>query len=156
MKKLISATGYLWAIACLLIVPVTFIANDSLALQLSRMPFMKIHPRYSGGEVLRTYESNGMKIRINRPVFDALLGESKIGFVQVTFTGTGRLPENIRESIDYNGDGEADFTVYISTVSGNTELTSHNPLVKSLDVSSRLKEDWVVRVNIEQGTSKSE
>jgi len=150
MKKILTIPAYIWAVACFLLVPVTFIKNDAFAEQLAKLPFMKIHPKYNGGELNRNYEKDGLSVRINRPVYAALFGEGNKGFVQVTFSAPAQLPEQINQTIDYNFDNNPDFQVTINTLNGETNLIPLDQTVKSVYASSKVKEDWVIRVNIEK------
>jgi hypothetical protein len=150
MKRLLTIPAYLWAIACLLIVPIAFYSNDSLAKQLAKLPFMKIHPRYSGGEVYKTYQKDSLKITVNKPVFESLIGKSRNGFVQVMFSAERTLPAEIDENIDYDDDGNPDFRVCINTATGATNITSMTPLVKSLLASSRVYDNWIIRINLDR------
>jgi hypothetical protein len=146
MKKILTIPSYLWAVMCLLLIPVTFIKNDALATQLARLPFMKVHPVYSGGAINRSYLSGGLQVTLHDPVF--IRGNK--GFVQVSFSTIDSLPKIIRESIDFDFDKQPDFAVTIDTKSGTTHLGNKGAKVKSLKVSSRVKNDWVIRVNIEK------
>lgn len=149
MRKILTIPAYLWALACFLLIPVTFVRNDAFAKQLSTLSFMKVHPVYSGGEVNRTYEKDSLLISLNKPVAVTLLGDRK-QMVQVSFSKRGQLPGMIDQTIDYNLDGNPDFRVIINTTNGETNLTPIDQTVKSLWLSSRLKEDWVIRVNLEK------
>jgi hypothetical protein len=150
MKKLLFIPAYIWAFACFLLIPVTFIKNDTLAEQLARLPFMKIHPKYSGGKENRTYMANGLLITVNEPVYGGIKGRRSNGFVQVKFSGTNKLPAAIHETVDFDFNGQPDFEVSINTGNGVTELARLNPHVKSLEISSKVKNDWVIRVNIDK------
>jgi hypothetical protein len=150
MKKILAIPAYIWAVACFLLVPVTFIKNEAFAEQLAKLPFMKIHPKYKGGELNRSYEHNGLSVKINMPVFAALFGEGNKGFVQVAFSAPAQLPEQIEETIDYNFDNSPDFRVTINTLSGETILIPLDQTVKSLYASSKVKDDWVIRVNLKK------
>lgn len=155
MKKLLAIPAYLWAIACLLLIPITFIGNESFAKELSRLPFMKIHPVYSGGEQARVITDTVLETTIYKPVFESLFGESKTGFVQVKFSSlSDTLPPVIKRDIDYNCDNAIDFGVEINTVTGETKLTAINCLVKNINISSRVKEAWIVRVSIKNPKRK--
>jgi hypothetical protein len=149
MKKLISIPAYLWAVMCFLLVPITFIQNGAFAKQLAKLPFMKVHPIYSGGELNRKYQEDSLFIAVNQPVKAALFNDSK-QMVQVTFSTKGQLPEWIDQTIDYNFDASPDFEVVINTLNGETKLTPLSTTVKSLYASSKVKENWVIRVNLEK------
>jgi hypothetical protein len=150
MKKILSIPAYMWAVTCFLMVPVTFIKNDAFAEQLAKLPFMRIHPKYNGGELNRNYENDGLSIKVNMPVYAALFGESNKGFMQVTFSALAQLPEQIDQTIDYNFDSSPDFKVSINTLNGETNLIPLDQTVKSLYASSKVKDSWVIRVNLEK------
>jgi hypothetical protein len=150
MKKILSIPAYLWAIACFLLIPVTFIKNDAFAEQLAKLPFMKIHPVYSGGDLENKFERDDLVVAVNKPVNTAVFGKGKKEMVQVTFSATGGLPELIDQTIDYDFDTHPDFQVIINTTNGETNLTPLNPVVKSIWASSKVKENWVIRVNLQK------
>jgi len=150
MKKLLSIPAYLWAVACLLLIPVTFVKNDTFAEQLAKLPFMKVHPVYNGGEINREYSKDDIDITVNKPVGTTLFNNPHKRVVQVIFSASGKLPEMIDQTIDYNFDNTPDFKVRINTQNGQTDLMPLDQYVKSLRASSAVKETWVIRVNIEE------
>jgi hypothetical protein len=75
-------------------------------------------------------------------------GRNSDGFVQVRFAGIHELPSSIQEIIDYDFDGQPDLKVSINTINGVSELTKLSPRIKSLGISSKVKKDWVIRINI--------
>lgn len=150
MKKLLSIPAYLWAVACLLLIPVTFVKNDAFAEQLAKLPFMKVHPVYNGGEFNREYSKDDIDIAVNKPVGTTLFNNPHKRVVQIMFSASGRLPEMIDQTIDYNFDNTPDFKVRINTQNGQTDLMPLDHYVKSLRASSAVKETWVIRVNIEE------
>lgn len=131
---------------CVLLIPITFVGNDYFARQFARLPFMKVNPIYTGGDIARSYVQDDMTITINKPVFESLVGSSSKGFVQVKFSGVKQLPTLIHQAIDYNDDGEPDFNLDINTLTGDTKFESLSEYVSALNVSSKVKNDWVVRV----------
>jgi hypothetical protein len=149
MKKILNIPAYIWAFACLIVLIITFMNNDALAKQMSRLPFMKIHPKYQGGELNRSYEENGLKIAVNKSVHSSLFKSSHKGYVQVTFSNDSTLPRQISETIDYDFNGEPDFTVSVSTADGKTHFNALTPVVKSLVASSRVKKSWMIRVALD-------
>src|SRR5512133_1753249 len=145
MKKLRIIPAYIWASICLILIPVTFIKNDALAEKLARLPFMKIHPRYSGGAERIAYIDSGLHISVYEPVYSGITGKGSDGFVQVKFAGTANMPATINQAIDYDLDGESDFRVSIITATGVTTLEKIDARVRSLQVSSRVKDYWLIR-----------
>jgi hypothetical protein len=150
MKKFLTIPAYFWAVICMLLIPVTFIGSSNFAKNLAKLPFMKVHPAFTGGETDRTYVSDSLTVTVNKPVFPALFGEGKRGFVQVRFSGKVPLPAVIEETIDFDNDNSSDFSLKISTKTGETTLQPLNGKVRNSFVSTRVKEDWVVRVDLIQ------
>jgi hypothetical protein len=148
MKKIWIFPAYLWASLCIILIPVTFMGNDGLARQLAKLSFMKVNPIYSGGETDHSYSHDSLTITINKPVFEALIGESAKGFVQVRFSAGDKLPGHIAEEIDYDNDGKSDFRVSIDTSTGDTQFESLNPDVLSLLVSSKVYDAWIIRIEL--------
>jgi len=146
MKRLISIPAYLWAIVCLFLIPVTFIGNGYFATKFATLPFMKINPIYTGGDSIRSYKQDSATVTIFKPVFESLIGTSKKGFVQVKFSG--KLPDLLKSSIDYDMDSRADFRLEINTLNGDTKLLPYSKWVTKLEISSRVKNYWIVRVNV--------
>jgi len=150
MKKILSIPAYIWAVICFLIIPVTFIKNDAFAEKLARLPFMKVHPVYSGGELNQKFEKDGLVIAVNHPVEATPFKNARKRMVQVVFSSSGVLPGMIDQTIDYNFDKYPDFKVRINTANGETTIDPINKTVKSLYASSKVKENWVIRVNLEE------
>lgn len=148
MKKLRTIPAYIWAAACFILIPVTFINIDVLAEKLARLPFMKIHPKYSGGDERIAYIKNGLHVTVFEPVYSGIKGKGSDGFVQVKFAGTNDLPATINEAIDYDLNGDPDFKVSVYTADGATTLEKLNSHVKSIQVSSKVKDYWLIRVNV--------
>ena len=148
MKKLRAIPAYIWAAACFILIPITFIKNDALAEKLARLPFMKIHPKYSGGDERIAYIKNGLHVSVFEPVYSGIKGKGSDGFVQVKFAGTNAMPATINEAIDYDLNGDPDFKVSINTANGATILEKLNNHVQSIQVSSKVKDYWLIRVNV--------
>jgi hypothetical protein len=150
MKKLRIIPAYIWAAICFILIPITFIKNDVLAEKLARLPFMKIHPKYSGGDERMSYIDNSLHISVFEPVYSGIRGEGPDGFVQVKFAGTNKMPVTISEAIDYDLNGDPDFSVSINTANGVTTLEKLNSHVRSIRISSKVKDYWLIRVNVER------
>lgn len=148
MKTIKIVAGITWAIVCLIIIMVLFPALNPLAHSLSKLPFMKINPRYSGGEIVREYNKGSYAISIHRQVFDGLIGERKNGYVQVDWRG--KIPAQINDSIDYNNDKAIDFIVKIDSTTAQTTLAPLNPKVKDIEASTKTSYGWAVRVGLKK------
>lgn len=158
MNTLKSIGGYLWAVAALITVLALFLRMDVLEDRLVAMTGLRISPWMTGGEVARTIERPGYKVIIHRPVFQGLISERENGFVQVDVhrrdqaaaTLPTAVPKMIEETIDYNGDGVAYFTLTIDTAASRISLTPLSPAVVGVRYVFHLKTGWAVRVGLKK------
>jgi hypothetical protein len=109
VKLLLAALGYVWALVLVLAVPMFFITYDYTSGLTAELPFMKIHPRYSGGEILHTFETNDAIWKQYRPVFDGLVSERADGFVQIRLIDKKKSQGPAPHAFDINGDTIPDF-----------------------------------------------
>ncbi len=148
MKKLKIAGGIFWAFLCLILVLVLFPGLNSISGSFARLPFMKLNPNYSGGEVANHIVTTNYTRDIRKPVFDGLTGERQRGFVQVDWRGT--LPDKLFDTIDYDLDNKADFRICISKSQSKTEIEPVNDRVGKVLVSTPTSYGWVVRVEVKK------
>lgn len=138
--------GFTWAFLCLITIIVLFPALNPLANSTSKLPFMKINPNYTGGEIVKEIEKGNYTISIHRPVFDGLIGERKNGFVQVDWRG--KLSKTLIDTIDYNDDKSNDFIVQIDTTTAQSILNKLNSKVQGVNVSTKTSFGWAVRIGL--------
>jgi len=150
MRKLKSLLGYIWAVAVIIIALATFLGQDYFGRALAAATGITVNPRYSGGEIMKTVDHAKYKTAMHRPVFDALIGQTKEGFIQINWAPAAGLPQVISEGFDYNSDGKEDFIVTLNTATGKATLASSNPAVLGIDKSYHLKNGWAVRVLLKQ------
>ncbi len=148
MKRTTGILAIIWAFCCTILVLIVIIKMPQFAQAASKLPFMRINPLFTGGDLNYSIEKDSLIIEINKPVFEALIGESKEGFVQITFSGNKNLPQLIEQEIDYNNDAKEDFKLKINVPENITEFSSLNPIAQSLIVSSKVKNDWIVRIKV--------
>jgi hypothetical protein len=148
MRKFKSIMGYTWAILAFIIALATFLSSNSLSRGLASATGVTVSPLYSGGEIVKTIEHGAYKASIHRPVFDSLIGQTKEGFIQINWDPSAGLPPEIRESIDYNGDGKEDFVIILNPATGEAKLTAVSLAVLSVDRAYRLRNGWAVRVRL--------
>ena len=146
MQKLKSFFGYAWAVLAMMIALATFLGHMYFSRTLAEATGIKVHPRYSGGEVVSVTDHGAYSTSIHRPVFDALIGQTREGFVQINWSPAGGLPAVIREEIDYNSDGRKDFSITLNTATGEATLTKNDPAVAGLEKTYCLSDGWAVRV----------
>jgi uncharacterized membrane protein YfhO len=148
MKKVKIIAGICWAFAGLILIIILFPGLNGFSVSVSKLPFMKLNPRYTGGEISSRIISESCSLDIRKPVFNGFLKDRKSGFVQLDWRGN--VPETINDTIDYNNDGISDFSVIINRKDSKTELASFNPLVKKVDVSTPTSYGWAIRVELKR------
>jgi hypothetical protein len=146
MKKIKIIAGITWAFVGLIVIIVLFPGLNSFSGSVSKLPFMKIHPRYTGGEVAYQKVTDGCTLNVRKPVFKGLISDRERGFVQVDWRGT--IPEQIADTIDYNHDGIPDFFILVDIKEQKTKLSPYNDKVKEIDVSTPTSYGWSARVNL--------
>lgn len=145
MQKLKAILGYTWAALLIpLVVATLFGMGDWMELLVSGTG-LTVSPWFSGDVVARTVAHAGYETRIHRPVFRALIGERREGFVQVDWGPLEALPAQVDEEVDFDGDGQADFRVVLDTASGRATLTPLTEYALGLAGAYRLDDAWAVR-----------
>ena len=147
INKLKSLFGYFLAALGVPIVLLTFLGTGNWMSLLVSTTGLEISPLYTGGRVLYRSAQDGYQIEIHEPVFAALLGESREGFVQVDF-GPKSAVGIIDAEIDYDDDGVADFRVGWDTATMDATLTPYSDLVRGLEGTYELNEGYAIRVNL--------
>jgi hypothetical protein len=151
MAKLKSVLGYI--VAALSIPIMTFGVLSFTVLGLGE-PFieatgLKTSANWTGGEVAQTLDHGTYRTEVHRPVFDALFGERKEGFVQVAWQPADGLPARIDEEIDTDADGRADFRIELETATKQASLTPYSANVIELEGVYQFDERLAIRVSLE-------
>ena len=146
MKKAKIIAGISWAFLGLILIIILFPGLNSFSVSVSKLPFMKLNPRYTGGEIANQIVAESCTLNIRKPVFNGFLRETKSGFVQVDWHGT--VPEMIKDSIDYDHDGKKDFCILVNRKKSKTDLKSFNSKVKDVIISTPTSYGWAVRVGL--------
>jgi hypothetical protein len=146
MKKTKIIAGIAWAFAGLILMIIFFPFWGNFSYSIGKLPFMKINPNYTGGEIAMKYVTENCTLVVHKPVFNGLLKERKSGFVQVDWRG--KLPDIFTDTIDYTLDKTPDFIVRVDKSSSKTDLTALNGKVKDVRISTPASYGWAVRVNL--------
>jgi hypothetical protein len=146
MKKVKIIAGISWALFCLILIIILFPGLNSFSLSVSKLPFMKLNPRYTGGEIADQVISKSCTLDIRKPVFNGFLKERNLGFVQLDWHGT--IPDIIKDSIDYDHDGIKDFCVLIDRKNSKTVLDPINRKIKGVLISTPTSYGWAVRIGL--------
>ena len=146
MKKVKIIAGISWAFFCLILIIILFPGLNSFSLSVSKLPFMKLNPRYTGGEIADQIISKSCTLDIRKPVFNGFLKERNLGFVQLDWHGT--IPDIIKDSIDYNHDGIKEFCVLIDRKNSKTVLDPINRKIKGVLISTPTSYGWAVRIGL--------
>ena len=146
MKKVKIIAGICWAFLCLILVIILFPGLNSFSVSVSKLPFMKLNPRYTGGEVANQMITESCTLNIRKPVFNGFLRERNSGFVQLDWHGN--IPEMIKDSVDYDHDGIKDFCILVDRKDSKTNLKPFNSKVKKVIISTPTSYGWAVRVEL--------
>jgi len=148
MKKVKIIAGICWAFAGLILIIILFPGLNAFSVSVSKLSFMKLNPRYTGGEISRQIISENCTLDIRKPVFNGFLKESNSGFVQMDWRGT--LPERFKDSIDYDNDGKKDFCISVNRTESKSDLVGFNDKVKKILISTPTSYGWAARVGLEK------
>lgn len=146
MEKIRIIAGVTWAFICLILIIILFPGLNSFSDSAAKLPFMKINPNYSGGEVAQRLVSAGCTLEIRKPVFDGLFAEKNAGFVQIDWRGI--IEDEIFDTIDYNLDKSPDFSILINRNNSKTVLNQINSKVQNIIISTPTSYGWAVRVEL--------
>jgi hypothetical protein len=146
MKKAKIIAGVFWTFLCLILILILFPGLNSFSGAVSKLSFMKINPRYTGGEIVSRIVAEKCTLDVRKPVFNGLLQDRNSGFVQMDWRG--EIPEFILDTIDYNGDGKKDFCISVKRNESKTDLESFNPKVQRVVISTPTSYGWAVRVGL--------
>jgi hypothetical protein len=146
MNKIKMTAGIIWALVCLIVMTILYFSLGNFSAGLAKLPFMKLNPNLTGGEIVQQRVMDNCTLMIRRPVFDGFLGERRKGFVQIDWKGN--IPEKLWDTIDYNMDSSPDFIIGIETAENTANLKALNPAVRNMEISTRTSFGWVARVNI--------
>ncbi|HEX7493605.1 MAG TPA: hypothetical protein VF346_05250 [Bacteroidales bacterium] len=146
MKKVKIIAGICWAFAGLILIIILFPGLNSFSASVSKLSFMKLNPRYTGGEIASQVINESCTLDIRKPVFNGFLKDRKSGFIQVDWRGS--LPDLIKDTIDYDNDGNKDFIILVGRKESKTDLISFNTKVKGVVISTPASYGWSVRVGL--------
>jgi len=135
MKKVKIIAGISWAFICLILIIILFPGLTGFSNSVSKLPFMKLNPRYTGGEIANQRVTASCTLDIRKPVFNGFLKERKSGFVQLDWHGA--IPETIKDSVDFDNDGKNDFSILIDRKKSITSLEPFSNKVKGIVISTR-------------------
>ena len=148
MKRFRIIAGIVWAFLCLILIIILFPGLNRMSEAVAKLPFMKINPNYTGGEIAHQLIMPACTLDIREPVFDGLLNERNHGFVQIDWRG--KIPDEIEDTIDYDLDYIPDFYISINTKDKTTKLNPLNTFVEDINVSTPTSYGWAVRVNLKR------
>ena len=146
MKKAKIIAGICWAFAGLLLIIILFPGLNSFSSSVSKLPFMKLNARFTGGEISKQIVAENCTLNIRKPVFNGFLKERNSGFVQLDWHGA--IPDIINDSIDYDHDGNKDFIIFVDRKNSKTALYPLNRKVKGVDISTATSYGWAVRIGL--------
>ena len=146
MKKIRSILGHLVGFLAVFLIVILFPGLGSFSETLAELPFMKIHPLYSGGKMIDTSNNDNYQRYLHQPVFKSFPREKKEGFVQVTWEGDSL--EYITDTIDYNLDGKNDFSVRFSSSKPEIQILSDSNKIKKMKTYSKTDRGYIIRMHL--------
>jgi hypothetical protein len=146
MKKVKIIAGICWAFFALILIIILFPGLNSFSVSVSKLPFMKINPRYTGGEVVSHMIAESCTLDIRKPVFNGLFKDRESGFIQLDWRG--KIPWKIIDTLDYDNDGNLDFCIFVDTKNSETSIVPLNIIVKNVVLSTPTSYGWSVRVGL--------
>ena len=150
MQRLRTIMSYTLAFLATPLVMATFIGLGHWSKSLVASTGIKIYPRISGGEIVKTVDHPGYQTELHRTVFDGLFWDDKTGFIQIDWIPSRTAPRNIDEEIDYNQDGQMDFRIQLDTQTLQAKLVGYNSHVLDLGTVCKLKKGYAVRINLQR------
>ncbi len=155
MALKIKNTGYAWAALTTPAMILMLMYNENLSRALISAFGLRISPRFSGGEIVRTADHGRYRTNIHRPVFNGLTGDRKTGFIQVDWEPVTSLPETIREELDIYGNAEK-FIVILNSADGTVSYENKPFYVAEDPIVSHFHSGWAVRIGLKKGGRNKE
>lgn len=149
-----SIAGYAMGVAAIIIILVTFVVSDELALAFTRLTGIAVSPRYTGGDVVKAIDHDSYKTLIHRQVFDGLISDRNTGFLQINWKGTGPFPHILEESLDIDRDNIVDTIVRLDTRTLAGTLVAKDPSVTGIDRTYRLDDGYAIRIALRKTKHK--
>lgn len=148
MNKIKAFFGYFWAALGVPVVLVMLLGSSAW-MNLIATSGLEVSPWFTGGDVAHLVSSEAWVTEIHEPVFQALIGERRKGFVQVNWRPLGRALGTVNEDVDYDADGQPDFHIRWDVQAAEPELTALQDAVLGLDSVYRFKDgSAAVRVTL--------
>lgn len=135
MKKIIAYTIASFATLAVLLV---FLNLDGWARMFAQLPFMKIDPYISGGQVIDSVKVDSCTAYIHEAVYSGLFSKGKNGYQQINVDA------------GFNGTLNADGTDYkISTCNDSISIAKYDndsTLTMIQPMACKTKKGWIVRI----------
>jgi hypothetical protein len=148
MTQIKSILGYSLAFFGIFAAMAAFLGMPSWAALLVNGFGLKVSPWYSGGEIARVVDHGTYQTGIYKPVFNALIGQRSVGFVQVDWSKKASVPAKIDEWIDLDGDGNPDLRIEWNTLNDAIALTPATPAIIGLKGNYATSDRYIVRVDL--------
>jgi len=148
MRRMRAGMGFTWALCMPLVVVAIFFGLQQWSDLFAELPFMKIHPRHSGGEVVQGIFADGVRYELHRPVFDGLIADRDSGFMQIDVIPTG-VRKSVDHSFDWNWDGISDFQIRIgSRDDAVPESESYSSQCGPIETFAKTENGWILRIRM--------
>lgn len=143
MRKILHFFAFLWAGISFVLLLSVFMKMETYERLVMKLPFMKVDPIYTGGNVLYQVAKENRTLSIHEPIFSALFGESDEGYVQIDISP---ILTEFSDSVDYDHDGRMNFYLKLK----NSEYSVSSLDGKPYDISAHCCTDsnQIVRIGM--------
>jgi hypothetical protein len=109
---------------------------------------LRIDPQYTGGEVARVVQRAGYQVIVRKPVPRRTPLQRVDPFVQMTWTPAAKLPAQVSDEIDLDGDGRPDVLVSFDTAHLKLDVTPRTAGYRAVRCSGVVSfSELIARVN---------
>ena len=147
-RNLRVTIAYVWAFATPLAVFALFLGWHQWSYLFSQLPFMRVHPRYTGGEIMESFTREGVTYHFHQPVVDGLIGDRKRGFIQVDVVFQ-QDRKSVDEIFDWDWDGVDDFRLQMDDdgePSQGVVCQTYTPKLGGVKAAAATEKGWIVRI----------
>lgn len=137
MRRIISFISYSLAILATPFILATFIGMSQWQQLLIQLPFMKLDPVYTGGNVIETISDSTYTIDVHEKIYPGWHLKGKTGFVQIEITSN----DTLANTLDI-----ADIIIDGKHTGLNLSATTANATNMTISAWCKTEKGWILRV----------
>ncbi|MBF0546265.1 MAG: hypothetical protein HQM08_17610 [Candidatus Riflebacteria bacterium] len=148
MKSLKWIFGYVIAAGYIFLTVAYFFLSQKLEIKFINTFPAKLSPKFTGGEVTKMAERGTYKFFLQKPVFDALIGQTSEGFLQIGWTPLKTLPAAISEDVVLEDGKKPEFHIDVDTKNLKGTITNPGSLIFGEPEIAKLTDSIVARIKM--------